>query len=93
MCNACHSALGRWSSALEHAAFSYLDRASLAVELSRSVSLLFLSGQFDSSTRVEMPRLMLLARAFRAMYGDVSSRATPRHLRALVLSSTLIHAL
>ena len=106
ICDPCHSALGRrGSGVLEHAAFSYLDRAALAIELSRSVSLLFLSDYstlgfmaiFDRSTRVEMPWLILLARAFRAMYADVSSGATPGYLGALhlriTLSSTLIHAI
>ena len=106
ICDPCHSALGRrGSGALEHAAFSYLDRAALAIELSRSVSLLFPSDHstlgfvaiFDRSTRVEMLWLILLARAFRAMYADVSSGATHGYLGSLhlhiILSSTLIRAI
>ena len=79
---------------MEHGLFPYLNRAAfgtMAVNISTNVSLLLPSdyskigfvATIYHSRRMEMQRLVLRARAFGAMYADVSSVAISMYLGAL----------
>ena len=89
-----YSSSGRPTELWMHGAFSYLNRAAfgtMVVNLSRNVSLLLPSNHWtigivttiDHSTRMERQCFVLWARAFEAMYTDVSSVAIYRYLGAL----------